>query len=505
MVLLSVSSVANADWTAEKPAIGVDSTGELIFKDGNNVSSSLSQLLIRLAQTETIARGLVDQLSTQTAVSSQQVQFLNDQLSTQRATIANLSQLLNDQKTTSDNNFARLQRHFNAQSYRVGTATPWYTTLPTISLRVFNTNTAIHDVIFADLTGDGLLDIVVGGISNVNNTASTITWLRNEGKNTFTEMSTLSVPTIGLYYLVAADLNNDNKTDLLTVTYFGGVTSWFRNNGNNSFTYLPFSQILSSSSAVAAGDLDGDGFKDVVVGSWISVSRWFKNNRNSTFTLMSSFTGVNCTSDIALADLNADGRLDIITSDYDGARILVHMNNGSNNISAVGPNFITSVVGSQPRAAAVCAADFDRDGNIDLATCTEDGPLTWFRNQFANSSLNQSVAPVFTPFTISPKIPSIVGVECMDLDLDGDVDVAYSTSSGHASGWFRNELITDSRSGVQAGMVRFTEMPLYSSSSRVFHAPPVGDLDGDGDLDVVVVNYPSYTLTVLQNEIVVDL
>ncbi|MFC7663312.1 FG-GAP repeat domain-containing protein [Methylorubrum suomiense] len=173
---------------------------------------------------------------------------------------------------------------------------------------------------FADLNGDGHLDLVVGDQDGMLRS-----YLRNVD-GTFTQAIGAADPFAGIDVgsissPAFADLNGDGRLDLVVGGFDGMLRSYLRN-ADGTFTQAtgaadPFAFIdVGAASAPALGDLNGDGRLDLVVGESLGAMQTYLGNADGTFTRATGVanpslgTGPNMAP--VLSDVNGDGRLDII-------------------------------------------------------------------------------------------------------------------------------------------------------------------------------------------------
>lgn len=158
----------------------------------------------------------------------------------------------------------------------------------------------------ADLDGDGRTDLAVTRWSTYTSITS-IDVLLNQGDGSFALALTEELGKFG-YSLTTADLNGDGSTDLAA----GGRV--LLNQGNGSFA----APIDVGGEACAAGDLNGDGWLDLVsCGAGVVL-----NQGDGTFVKVEHYAAGSSPEGVALADMNGDGWLDIAVAKAGGVRVL---------------------------------------------------------------------------------------------------------------------------------------------------------------------------------------
>jgi hypothetical protein len=108
---------------------------------------------------------------------------------------------------------------------------------------------------------------------------------------------------------------------------------------------------------VAVGDLNGDGFLDIVEGNWEQQNMVYLNDGEGGFNMSSSFGNSDFTVSIALGDLNADGFLDIVTGN--GGQNVIYLNDGDGGFTT-GSSFIGR------NTFIVLVGDLNADGLLDI-------------------------------------------------------------------------------------------------------------------------------------------
>lgn len=272
--------------------------------------------------------------------------------------------------------------------------------------------------------------------------------------------------------------------------------------------------------AVAAGDVDGDGHADLVFSraSGATPVEIYPNvadgdvgpRRLAEMPLPIAAAGG--VSNVALADLDGDGDLDLVTTNDSGGSNAVYRNGGAGAFAPA-----TTLPGGTTHAVA--AADFDGDGALDLA----------FANTGANTVYLNRGASGFTR-TAQLGTDDSRGVVAADFDLDGRPDLVFANANGPSryyrnlgAGTFAAAVVVDSvgaRSVAAGDFTRDGRTDLVfgvsanaagSPANRVYrNAPGTGgapqfalaaelgaaptarvlaaDVDGDGATDVVSLN-----------------
>ena len=398
---------------------------------------------------------------------------------------------------------------------------------------------------FADLDNDGDLDLVVGAVDGH------LYYYENTGSRSqpvFTERTDAANPLAGIdvgHYSTPAfaDLDGDGDLDLV-VGEGAGSLHYYENTGSHSqpdFTERtgaadPVDGInVDDVSIPTFVDLDGDGDLDLVVGEWDGILNYYENTGTRSQPDFTERTGAaNPLAGIdvgdyrtpTFTDLDGDGDLDLIVGEWNGT-LDYYENTGTRSQ----PDFTERTGAANPFAGIdkdyaifPAFADLDDDGDLDLVVGKDVGYLYYYENtgtrtegDFNPYSLKEdngdAVAGVNTQYTMSvgdvfqgtlnnttgDEENPIFGVRVEDhnmpafADLDGDGDLDLVVSEYHLTRDERDGTLHYYENTGSHSQPTFTERtgadnPLEGLDMDYRSAPTFADLDGDGDPDLVVGN-----------------
>lgn len=213
-------------------------------------------------------------------------------------------------------------------------------------------------------------------------------------------------------------------------------------------------------------DLDGDGFDEVVAGATGGLDV-FDNKDGKLQPRRTVPVSPGEVTALAAGDVDGDGLVDLAVTV--GGKVEVLRNDGGRAFSS-----ISSVTGSQGTCRGVALGDFDRDGHLDVAFGDADGRRIGVQLGRGNGSFR---APVYRDGL--PAAPA--WLVAADLDGDQRTDVAAALERSHLA------VLRSLPDGALA------PPSLYPAGERPQRAA-AGDLDGDGDVDVVVTDAASSTV-----------
>src|SRR5579862_1476928 len=281
-----------------------------------------------------------------------------------------------------------------------------------------------------DFNGDGKVDLVIGGLTNLNNLTGGLFLLLGNGDGTF-QAPTVIIPT-GAGGLAAMDVNGDGKLDLILQ---GGPTAEiYLGNGDGTFS-LASNYVLNFTST--AGD------------------------QSSIRRLKSATTRTTPTS-IAIADFNLDGKLDIATGGSD------LLGNGDGTFQGVRVEFATY---AQAAPGPEVTGDFEKKGTQDVAQLATSGAgNTAVYNLFILGNNGSGVLSLLHTYTLPGPANAIATA---DFNGDGNLDLVVAGGTGTPQNWSYTILLGNGDGSFQ---------------SPVFYQQAVASVIGPGSITVADFN-----------------
>jgi enediyne biosynthesis protein E4 len=383
--------------------------------------------------------------------------------------------------------------------------------------------------LFFDFDNDGWLDLFLVDGGSVADPAIAMRarhrLYRNRGGGRFEDVTATSGIQHRDYGMgaCAADYDNDDRVDLFVTNL--GPDVLYHNDGHGTFTDVAQragvgSNLLGASCAFA--DIDNDGDVDLFVANYVDPdpskvcgdtraraycrpdvyagvpSALYRNNGDGTFTDVTKTSGLDRSDGKALgvvfADYDSDGGVDLFVAN-DLTRNFLYHNEGSGVFKEVGlPAGVA--VASDGRVRAGMGTDFgdyDGDGKLDLVvTNFESEAHSVFRNLgsglFADGTFETGLGPATLRF---------LGFGVAFLDYDNDTDLDLVIANGHVldnTSLFKSTSKYAQRNLLlrNEGHGRFTEVGRQSGPGfaleKVSRTVVTGDIDNDGDLDLLVSN-----------------
>jgi hypothetical protein len=223
--------------------------------------------------------------------------------------------------------------------------------------------------------------------------------------------------------LVFVDVDDDADLDIIYANgrHWPQLNEVYLNNGTGQFTVgHALGPEKATTYAVPAGDLDGDGDADVVVGNDRAENWVYLNDGKGRFALAWAVgPEIEPTRSAQLYDLNGDGSLDVLVTNR-GTANGFYLNDGTGRFGTKQADAYTFGSGNdEPRSVAL--ADFDDDGVLDIVSANIGEPNGVYLGR-GDGSFDAGVA--FGASELS------YAVTTADVEGDGDEDIIIANVRG---------------------------------------------------------------------------
>ncbi len=322
----------------------------------------------------------------------------------------------------------------------------------------------VSDIGVADFNNDGNLDYV----ALITGAASTtITQFLGTGTGTFAAGTTITTPFSNPLRLEVGDMDNDGDADFV-ISYSASTNiTLFRNNGSASYATVNSSIGVTGSNTandLALADFDGDGDLDIAADNRFTQQLLFlRNNGTGTFSLVDVTSTGKANLFIVAGDFNNDFAYDVAVYNITDATVDIYT-------LKIGSGFsLRTSFGTGGSAFGLKCLDLNDDGNLDIAYGDFANDLMRYR--FGQGDFNFGLG-----FQVSG-IDAPAFADFADLDGDCDLDMVFA-SAGQVNDMavFKND-----------GSGSFTAQTALNGSRRP-QIIKTGDFDNDGDIDIIGVN-----------------
>ena len=351
-----------------------------------------------------------------------------------------------------------------------------------------------------------------------------------DGRRTlhFTDVTEAAGVGLRVYGMGAAvgDYDNDGYPDLFVTSF--GSTTLLHNNGDGTFTDVTKQAAVSDSAwstSAAFIDFDRDGYLDLFVARYVDFTtaanklcndpagardycsprayrpvpaRLFRNDGRGHFVDVTAAAAVTkaygAGLGVAVGDYNGDGWLDIyVANDGTPNQLWINRHDGTFADEGLISGAALSATGNPEGSMGIASGDFDLDGDEDLFVTNIVGETSVLyvndgRGNFVDARVKSGLAALTAAFTG-------FGVDWIDYDNDGWPDLFVANGAvnivealrGQPSPYrMRNQLFHNTGAG------RFQETSGLAGSAfaraEIGRGAAFGDIDNDGDIDVVVTN-----------------
>ena len=348
----------------------------------------------------------------------------------------------------------------------------------------FSTGNRAEKIAAADVNGNGILDVIVGGQVGTSFAASLAVMINTGNGNFAAPVPYDAAPggRFGSTAVALADLDNDGDVDLIGGGLYSsgstdnGAVTIRRNNGNGTFgsaEIIMFANFVPMPKELTTGRINADGFVDIVAAvpsgripeGFVVVN----SNGSGGFNTPVYYEASQQTFDVAIVDLDNDGDGDVITLANSSAAVTVHENLGDGSFPVLTRYEVASL------SDAVESADIDNDGDIDIVV---NGEFDVASNDPLLKILKNNGNGTFAPAIDYTPARNFADMKLRDINGDGFVDLIFAPDGNFPPYHFGTAL--NNGNGTFAPTVVTN---VFSCGEGTIDA---ADLDHDGDLDIVL-------------------
>ncbi len=328
--------------------------------------------------------------------------------------------------------------------------------------------------------------------------------------------------------VAVGDYDNDGDADLYITNY--GPNRLYRNNGNGTFADVTAGagQGLDDprwSTSATFADYDSDGDLDLLVANYVDFTvegskncfgptgardycgplqfrpvpdRLFRNNADGTFSDVSESSGITRADGpglgVAGADFNGDGRLDFyVANDGTANQLWLNQGGGTFEDGALMAGVAFNNEGQAEGSMGLAIGDPDNDGDLDLFVTNITGESHAFYENLGRGRFEDRRLPAGLASTTRPSTG--FGTDWFDYDNDGLLDLFVANGAVTIIEALRGDPLPFRQRNQllrNIGGARFRDVTGEAGPglqlSEVSRGAAFGDVDNDGDVDVLVTN-----------------
>ncbi len=294
-------------------------------------------------------------------------------------------------------------------------------------------------------------------------------------------VSTGSGPTT----VFASDVDGDGKPDMVSVNAYSNTLSVYRNtsiSGTLAFSPRVNFAVGSLPQMVFMGDIDGDGKPDALVPNYnsgtVSVFINISTPGTISFAAKADFTVGAGPLDARIGDVDGDGKPDIVVTNNSANTVSVLRNTTTNGTMSFAAK-IDLTTGGNPQNAIL--SDLDGDRKPEIAVIDGYANVSIYQNTSTGSAISFA-AKINIACGSSPNYMAVG-----DLDNNGKPELAVAC----------NRSVTVLQNSSSAGSLTFARSDHSTGLDNYFVS--MGDIDGDGKPDLAVNSFSTKKVALLRN------
>ena len=347
-----------------------------------------------------------------------------------------------------------------------------------------------RDIITLDIDNDNDLDVLVVGGSTPR------VYINTDGLGTFDGVNLSLSEFVSIRTADAKDMDGDGDKDLVVGTsetsMSGSVVGWFANTNGMGTQFGAFTKVADQGDeyrTIAVADYDGDDDMDIAFGSYETDEiHWAENtdgqgNFGTPQLINGSANGIRY---LIAADAENDGDMDLYSSSFFSSspgQFSLFRNDGSGTFTKENVN---GTDGNNP--AGIAVGHLDNDDDPDVLGCIYNSDAIF-------QYINEGPGNGHTKTLIDDSSDSPFTVQISDLENDGDVDIVAAFGGGKV-GYYLND-----------GSGNYSDLNLINTSFNFINASfnvgrliALGDAENDGDVEIFVTSIGENKVYLLKNQ-----
>ena len=298
----------------------------------------------------------------------------------------------------------------------------------------------------------------------------------------------------GFVATAIADMNNDYLDDIVRVNFYGQISIAFQQR-NGSFDIInvdsvDYLGIAYGSWSICVADVNKDNFNDFFIGNMHYQYIYISNNSPTNYT-RKQLDSVYFAQGANFVDIDKDGDLDLFVCNDDSLNY-VYANDGIGNFS-IDTTLISTVKWSGNYSSVW--SDYDNDNDLDLYISKCKGGVNDSADPRRVNLLYRNDSTTYTEVAAIANIDDgsqSWSADFGDIDNDGDLDLIIANHYAYNRLYRNNGDGTFTRITAQSGIDEYTNAYVFQSL--------FADLDNDGWIDLILANEDNEKLIYQNNQ-----